>query len=216
MKIGVLGAGRMAEALVPHWVATGHDVTIGGRTERKAHELARRVGARAGTLREAAEAGEALLLAVLYEGVAQTLRDAGAADGTMTGKVLIDCNNPVETERFSLVTAAGTSLAEEIAAATGARVVKAFNLAYSEVWRRRARYDARPLVVPLAGAAGAQAVVGALVRDVGAEPLDAGDLDQAHHLEAMAAVVIRLLFGGADPLSTFQHAVGVPARQQGR
>jgi 8-hydroxy-5-deazaflavin:NADPH oxidoreductase len=210
MKIGVLGAGRMAEALVPHWLAAGHEVTIGGRTPAKAKELAQRLGARAVTLREAAEDGEALLLAVLHEGVERTLADAGAADGTMAGKVLLDCTNPVETERFTLVTTAGPSLAERVAEATGARVVKAFNLAYSEVWRRRARYDGRPLRVPLAGEADAQAVAGPLVRAVGAEPLDVGELEQAHHLEAMAAIVIRLLMGGADPFSTFQLSVGVP------
>jgi 8-hydroxy-5-deazaflavin:NADPH oxidoreductase len=31
MKIGTLGSGAMTAALVPHWIAAGHDVMIGGR-----------------------------------------------------------------------------------------------------------------------------------------------------------------------------------------
>ena len=46
------------------------------------------------------------------------------------------------------------------------------------------------------------------MRDAGAEPLDSGDLLHAHELEAMAAVIIRQLFAGADPPSAFQLMVG--------
>ena len=100
-------------------------------------------------------------------------------------------------------------MAEEVAAGTGARVVKALNLAHAEVWQQRARYHGRPLTVPIAGDDAAKEPVATLVRDVGAEPLDAGGLEQAHHLEAMAAVIIRLLFSGADERSAFQLEVGV-------
>ena len=206
MKIGVLGAGRMAEGLVPHWVAAGHEVMIGGRTQAKAQDLAARVGARAGTLREAAEFGEVLFLAVLNAGVDATLRDAGAGDGLLAGKVLIDCSNQIEHEHFTLVSS--TSVSERVAAATGASVVKAFNQVHYDVWRRRAKFAARALVVPLAGDDLARRVASQLVRDAGGDPLDVGGLEQALNLEAMAAVVIKLLFSGADPLSAFQFMVG--------
>ncbi len=42
-----------------------------------------------------------------------------------------------------------------------------------------------------------------LVSGLGCEPLDVGDLRQARHLEAMAIVIIRLLFSGYDPYSVF-------------
>jgi 8-hydroxy-5-deazaflavin:NADPH oxidoreductase len=208
VKIGVLGAGRMAAALVPHWLLAGHDVLIGGRTVPKAIALAERLGARGGGLREAAEFSDVVVLAVLYPGLQATLDGAGAEDGTLAGKPLLDCNNPVETERFTLDTHAGSSLAEKVAASTGARVVKALNLAHAEVWKQRARYHGRPLMVPIAGDDAAKEPVARLVRDAGGEPLDAGGLEQAQHLEAMAAVIIRLLFAGADELSAFQFEVG--------
>jgi len=211
MKIGVLGAGRMAEGLVPHWLEAGHEVLIGGRTLAKAQELADRLGARAGTLREAAEFGDVVFLAVLRAGVEPTLHDAGAAEGTLTGKVLIDCTNAIEHERFTVTTAPGASVSEEIARVTGARVAKAFNQVHFDVWRRSALYAGRPLVVPIAGDPDAQAVASQLVRDAGGEPLDAGGLEHAHELEAMAAVIIRLLFAGADPLSAFQLMPGLPS-----
>src|SRR6188472_1559833 len=113
VKIGVLGAGHMAEALVPHWLEAGHDVLIGGRTVSNAVALAKRLGARGGSLREAAEFGDVVLLAVLHGGIDATLRAAGAPDGALAGKPLLDCNNPVETERFTLVSRTDSSLAQQ-------------------------------------------------------------------------------------------------------
>lgn len=45
-----------------------------------------------------------------------------------------------------------------------------------------------------------------------AEPLDAGGLEPTHELEAIAAIIIRLLFRRADPLSAFQFLVGTCAQ----
>lgn len=208
MKLGVLGAGRMAEGLVPYWLAAGHEVVIGGRTLAKTRELAERLGARSATLRDAAEFGEVVFLAVLSAGVESTLRDAGAADGTLAHKVLIECTNPFEHDHFTVTTAPGRSVSENVARATGAQVVKAFNQVHFEVWKRSARYAGQPLLVPIAGDQRSKAVASELIRDAGGEPLDVGGLEHAYELEAMAAVVIRLLIAGADPLSAFQLLVG--------
>lgn len=204
MKLGVLGAGVMAGALVPAWRRAGHEVMIGGRTAAKAAELAAATGSSHGTLREAAEFGDVVLVAIRWEGVRQTLADAGAADGVLRDKTIIDCTNPVEVEDFTLVTPPGRSLAEEISELTGSNVVKAFNLCEASVWRMDPpRFDDRPLVVPVAGDEAAKQVGARLIADVGAVYLDAGPLRQAVHLEAMAAIVIRQLWNGADPRSVF-------------
>jgi hypothetical protein len=96
-------------------------------------------------------------------------------------------------------------MAEEVALlAPGAFVVKAFNQAHAAVWRMRPpSFDGRPLAVPFAGDENGKATARTLISDLGAEPLDAGDLTQARNLEAMAIVIIRLLFSGYDPLSVF-------------
>ena len=208
MKIGFLGAGRMAEALVPPWVAAGHEVIVGGRTPEKTADLAARVGARAATLREASEEAQVLVLGVLYAGVAETLAAAGAADGVLRGKILVDVNNPVETEHFQLVDDFTPSLAEHLARVTGADVVKALNQVHRDVWSRRATYGGRPLVVPVAtDSAAAREVADRLVLDAGATPFDAGPLAQARNIEAMTAVIIRHLYTGGDALSAFQLTV---------
>lgn len=206
MKIGVLGAGMMTEALAAGWVSAGHDVLIGGRTPDKAAHLAERIGARAGTLREAAEFGDAILVAVRLAGLEETLRAAGAPEGTLAGKTVIDCGNAVDVSDFSQVTyEGGSSMAEQVARLSpGAHVIKAFNQAHAAVWRMRPPvFDDRPLAVPFAGDQDGKATARALIADLGAEPLDAGDIRQARHLEAMAIIVIRLLFSGHDPLSVF-------------
>ena len=205
MRIGVLGAGMMTEALAGAWVKAGHDVLIGGRTPQKSAELANRIGASVGTLREAAEFGEVILLAVRREGLAETLERAGAPEGTLAGKTVIDCGNAVDITDFSLVTWEGKSLAEQAQhLAPGSHVVKAFNQAHARVWQMTPpSFDGRPLAVPCAGDDEGKEIACELIRDLGAEPLDAGDLSQARHLEAMAIVMIKLLFSGYDPHSVF-------------
>jgi predicted dinucleotide-binding enzyme len=204
MKIGVLGAGMMSEALAGPWVRAGHEVLIGGRTPDKAAELARRIGARSGSLREAAEFGEVVLLAVRQDGVARTLEEAGAGVGSLAGKTLIDCGNSVDVTDFSLVTWDGRSIAEEARRlAPGSFVVKAFNMAHAEVWREPRDVDGRPFAVPFAGDEEGKEAVVRLIADLGCTPLDAGDLTQARHLEAAAIIVIRQLFCGAAPHSVF-------------
>ena len=154
--------------------------------------------------------GDVTVLAVLYAGVHDTLRDAGAGRAVLRGRVLLDITNPINTETFLLLTQSGLSIAEEIAESTGADVVKALHQVHGDVFVRRARFSDTPLVVPMAGSEQAKSVVAPLIGDLGADPLDAGDLRQARNLEAMTAVVVRQLFHGADPLSAFQWQIGQP------
>jgi predicted dinucleotide-binding enzyme len=202
MKIGVIGAGVMADVLGTRWADAGHELMIAGRTAAKADALARKWGGRAGSFREAAEFGDIALFAVLYQGIPATLAELG--DG-LRGKPIIDCNNPVEIEHFTLVTEPGRSMAQEIESATGGHVVKAFNLCEAHVWQMKPPlFDNRRLVVPYCGDnSAALDMTRQLIADLGGEPLPIGDLRHAHHLEAMAAIVISLLFGGRDPHTVF-------------
>ncbi|MEU5994420.1 NAD(P)-binding domain-containing protein [Spirillospora sp. NPDC047418] len=199
MRIGVLGAGNMADALATQWARKGHEVRIGARTPAKAVALAERIGhgASGGTLREAAGDADVVLLAVWHEGVPDVLRAAGPLDG----RVLIDCTNPMEPPFELLKTAGGPSAARRIADATGARVVKAFNLGHESVWRMEPpEFGGRPLGVPLCGDdAAALAAVGTLVADLGCVPMDGGSLERAGLLEAATAFLVGLWAAGEDP-----------------
>lgn len=203
-SLAILGAGRMARALAPAWLAADHDVVIAGRDPDRAAALAAEIGARSAPLAEAARAADVGVLAVRWEGVPWTLEQIG---GHLAGRPLVDVCNPVEVERFTLVTPPGTSLAEQVAAATGALVAKAFNLAQADVWSRPRTVAGAGLVVPVAtDHDAARAAVDDLAGALGATTLDAGELVHARHLEAMAAVVIRRLFAGDPACSTFAWA----------
>ncbi|MFJ8441537.1 NADPH-dependent F420 reductase [Kitasatospora griseola] len=213
LTIGVLGTGRMADALATRWARAGHRVTVGGRDAAKARRLADRIGhgARPAGLRAAAEAGEVVLAALPYGAGAEVvgeLRDA------LAGCTLIDCANPVGPG-FRLLTGQGPSAARQLAdAAPDARVVKAFNLCHEDVWRLQPPvFDGRPLAVPVCGDhPDALAHAATLVRDLGCTPVHAGPLARAHLLEATAALFIGLWVGQnadvqaiAPPLT---HAIG--------
>lgn len=196
MRIGVLGTGNMADALATHWVRAGHEVLFGGRDEGKARRLAERVGNGAGhgSLRAAAAFGEVVLAALPYGAGADVVEELRPE---LSGKVLLDCANPVGPG-FLLLTEGGPSGARRLAAAAGgARVVKAFNLCHEDVWRMAPpAFDGQPLVVPVCGDdEAALALVRGLVRDVGCEPVAGGGLDRAGLLEATAALFIGLWVG---------------------
>lgn len=192
----------MADAVGTRWAAAGHDVLVGGRTPARTRAVADRLGVRGGTLADAAEFGEVAFLAVRYQGIPATLAAVGDA---LAGKPVVDCTNPVEVVDFTLTTPPGESMAAHVAAVTGGHVVKAFNLCHAQVWRLDPpEFDGRRLVVPYCGDdEAALALTRRLIADVGCEPLAAGGLRHAGHLEAMAAVVIARLFGGAAPLTVF-------------
>lgn len=202
MRIGILGAGNMADALGTQWARAGHEVFVGARDAAKAAALAGRIGARSGGLAEAAGFGEATLVAVRYEGLADVLATVG---GTLRGRTVVDCVNGVRHPGAVLATGDGPSVAMSIGARTGAHIVKAFNLCHDSVWRRRPpHFGGRPLAVPVCGDdAEALARVRTLVTALGSEPVDAGGLDRAGILEAVAAFAIGLYFGGADPRAVF-------------
>lgn len=204
MRIGTLGSGLMAAALVPHWIAAGHDVMIGGRSIDKARDLANTLGVKHGTLADAAEFAEVALLAVRSEGLYESMAAAGAAQGTLAGKTLIDCGNAVRLSDYSQVRWDGRSLAEEAEfRSMGGQVVKAFNLCLHEVWRAPRTYGGQPLKVPYCGSEDAKSKAHDLIAAVGVEPFDVGDLSQARHLEAMAIIMIRALRSGIPALSAF-------------
>ncbi|MET7342622.1 NADPH-dependent F420 reductase [Streptomyces sp. NPDC087866] len=200
MRIGVLGAGNMAEALATHWVRAGHDIVVGGRDVGRAEGLAARLGggAKAAGLREAAAFGDVVLAALPFDAGAGVV---GELRAPLEGKALIDCSNPVGPG-FRLLTRDGRSAAERLAdAAPGVHVVKVFNLCHEDVWRMAPPvFDGRPLVVPVCGDdEPSLARVHRLVRDTGCEPVPGGGLERAGLLEATAALFIGLWVGeGAD------------------
>jgi 8-hydroxy-5-deazaflavin:NADPH oxidoreductase len=203
MRIGFIGYGNMAAALGSRW-ATSHRLLIGGRDPAKAAALAARLGHGAGhgSEAEAARFGDVVVLATRYQQVFAAMDAAGGAPA-FAGRTVIDINNPVTAYdgNFLVTGYRGRSLAEAIADyAPEARVVKAFNMCQAGVWQLDPPvFDGRRLAVLHCGDdAAAKAQVAGLIGEIGADPVDLGELAYARLLEAGAAIVIKLLFSGRD------------------
>jgi len=209
MKIGFIGYGNMARALSKRW-ATTHKVFIGGRNTESAAELAREIDAAgSGSISDAVQFGDIIVLATPANAVEDAIQNAGGADA-FSGKVVIDINNPVSVpggphdnvgEYYLPISFGEGSLAEHIAALIpGAKIVKAFNMCQASVWEMDPpEFDGRKLVALYCGDdSGAKKKVAELIEYLGCEPVDVGELKYSRLLEASACIVIKFLFSGRD------------------
>ena len=189
MKIAIIGAGNVGQALAGGWRKAGHDIVFGVRNPaaRKA-ELAA-LGDVA-DIRDAATRAETIVIAVPWTVIDEiTAAIAGAA----VGKTVIDVTNPIAPPYTDLAVAGSDSGAEQVARRLKqSRVVKAFNTVGAEVMAA-ARYPDGPAALPVAGDdPRAKATAVALARDLGFEPIDAGPLAMARYLEPFAMLWIKL------------------------
>lgn len=195
MKIGIIGSGNMGSGLGRIWAAKGHEVIFSySRSQEKLSSLAASLpNAKAGTPAEAAQA-EIILLSVRWSDVPDALKQAGS----LSGKIVIDCTNPLKPDLSGLVIGHTTSAAEEIGRmAPGAKIVKAFNTAFAQVYEEKSRlFGSRRVSMLYCGDdAEAKSVVAKLISDVGFEPIDCGPLTAARLLEPAAMLVITLGYG---------------------
>ena len=195
MKIGIIGSGNMGSGLGRIWAKKGHEVTFSySRNQEKLAGLSASVrNARAGSPAEAAQA-EVILLAVRWPDLPDALKQAGS----LAGKIVIDCTNPLKPDMSGLEIGYTTSAAEEIAKmAPEAKVVKAFNTAFAQVYEEPSRLfgSRRASMLYCGDNAEAKAVVSKLIMDVGFDPIDCGPLTAARLLEPVAMLVITLGYG---------------------
>jgi predicted dinucleotide-binding enzyme len=145
--------------------------------------------ARAASVTEIASASEVVLLATPWPAV----REALAAAGNLSGKILIDVTNPLLPRLAGLEIGNSSSGAEQVAAwAPGARVVKAFNTVGFNIMKNP-RFDGRGALLFFCGDdAPAKETVRDLAAELGFEPEDAGSLARARLLEPFALLWITL------------------------
>jgi predicted dinucleotide-binding enzyme len=178
MRIAVLGTGKVGRQLSAGLTATGHEVVLGSRhpddrSEPPTHSYA-----------EAVRRAEVVIVAVPFA-VAPTL----VADlGDLGGRILVDATNPMGAD-----TGGRTGVEVIAAAATNARVVKAFNTIGAE-HMTDARFPGGRAYALLAGDENARTAVADLAAGLGFEPVHLGDLSTARHAEAAAALWIHLAF----------------------
>ena len=199
MRIGILGSGLMGGKLGTLFARAGHEVVFSyARSKEKLKSLSRNAGpnALAGTPAEAARDANALLLAVHWSRLADVLQQAG----DVSGKVILNCSLPMNTDNTELAIAHSSSGLEELAKIVPkARVVAAFNTVPSEVlfgvYERRRRAN-RPSLVYCGDDKRGKALAATLIRDVGFNPVDAGPARIARYIEPFALLVAQLAYEG--------------------
>ena len=202
MKIGVIGTGHMGSTLGRLWAEKDHQVFFGSRQPQKAQALAGQVGhgAQGGSVRQAVEFGEVLLLGVPWKAAQEIIQSMG----NMDGKVLIEIINGVEEKGPAL--GHTTSIAEQIAAwAPGARVVNAFNSVHYETLLDPMINGQSATLFYCGDDPAAKATLAQLGAELGLEPVDCGPLWMARQLEPLAFLWIYLAYtAGQGPQTAFK------------
>ncbi len=192
MKIAIIGSGNVGKALAGSFVRAGYNPTISSQHSENATAAAAATGATAAaTSAEAVRDADVVVLAVPYDALLAVVD--GLGDG-LNGKVVVDATNPLRADYQALAAEVeGTSAAEQVQArAGGAKVVKAFNSALA-ARQAEPSIDGTPIDGFVAGDdEQAKATVLELVRSIGFRPIDAGPLEAARALEALALLNITL------------------------
>ncbi len=193
MRIGVIGAGNVGGTLGKAWAKKGHTVMFGVRdaADPKVRQLIAESGAnaKAGTVAEAAAFGEVVAVATPSDATQSALKSAGS----LRGKILLDCTNPLKPDLSALTVGYTSSGAEHVAGwAPGARVVKIFNTTgYPNM--ANPKYGSESATMFYCGDdAAAKTAAAKLAADLGFEAVDAGPLAEARLLEPLALLWIHL------------------------
>ncbi|MGE5236558.1 MAG: NADPH-dependent F420 reductase [Acidobacteriota bacterium] len=196
--IAILGVGRVGGALAQTFTRAGYAVRLGVRPSADVTDVLKRCHgwAQAAPVRDAAAAADVVFLTV----PAASARDAAREAGDLTGKVLVDCTNPVVWQDGPVLAPPpeGSVAAALAAALPGVKVVKGFNTFGAEI-HLDPSVAGLPAEVYLAGDdGGALEIVGAIASRSGFAPIAVGPLRNAAHLEALAVLWIGLATQGGQ------------------
>jgi predicted dinucleotide-binding enzyme len=185
MKIAILGAGSVGQALASGWQKAGHDIRFGVRDASRD-----RGGIPAAPVADAAAASEVVVIATPWPDTRAAIQSAG----DLTGRILIDCTNALGAgpEGLHLVVGFATSAGEQVAQwARGASVFKTLNQVGANVMAdARAFGPPAPVMFVAGDDAARKPAVLSLVADLGFEAVDAGPLRNARLLEPFAMLWI--------------------------
>jgi predicted dinucleotide-binding enzyme len=201
VKVGVLGRGEVGRRLAGAFRDRGHDVMIGtrdsGNEELREWLAADGAGIASGSLADAAEFGELIVLALLGNAAEDAIAQAGAE--RFTGKVVIDAMNPLDFSQGmppGLSISGQDSLGERVQRAIpDAKVVKAFNTIGSPYFADPQFSDGEPTMFIAGDDEDAKATVGEILQSFGwGAPVDIGGIKGSRELEAVCILWVRIGF----------------------
>ena len=182
MRIGIVGAGRIGGNCAVQFARGGHEVKLSSRDPSKLEPLAAEIGERAsvGTVPEAADFGELLVIAVPWDGFDAAVLAAGSIDG----KIVVDTTNQYGSSEMPGEGQTGASF--HAARVDGARYTKSFNTLTSAFQAETAFRPEEDRVVQwvCGDDLAAKQVVMGLIADAGYAPIDLGRNEDAAVMEA--------------------------------
>ena len=187
MRIAVIGTGNLARTLAHRFVRLGHEVMIAGGVDP--HDMLAikdATGAKDGTIREAADFADLVIVAIPFHRIEELPPDA------FEGRIVVDATDYYPDRDGSCAEIeSGEVTSSEVLARhlPGARVVKAFNTPNLRTLGSVGHLvdDVDPVAVPIAGDdVVAKSTVGQLVAELGFDPVDAGTLADSWRLQSGA------------------------------
>jgi 8-hydroxy-5-deazaflavin:NADPH oxidoreductase len=176
MTYAIIGSGAIGSALATQFARNDIDVLVANsRGPASLAELVGRLGKniKAASVQEAVKA-DIVFLAIPFESVPETVRDAAA----WNGRIIVDATNAIDFPAFTPKNL-GERLSTEVVAdsVAGARVVKAFNTLPAAVLAGEPEKDDGHRVVFLSGNdAAANADVATLIKRLGFAAIELGKL----------------------------------------
>lgn len=194
MNITFLGIGNVGSALADQLARLGHAVTIAARDPNSATVQAAQAKNQALTAHPVATAvvaADIVFLATPFAAAEAALASAG----DLSGKILVDCTNPVGAKLSHGLNSAQSGGEVIQALAPTANVVKAFSTYGFENFEDSTYPgydDVKPAMLIAGNDAAAKTVVAILCEELGWDPVDTGDMTMSLHLEHMALLWIKM------------------------
>lgn len=194
MKIAFIGHGKVGGALAKHMQRAGHDVTVAANDPQSDSIKKLVAGNPALKVSTPNSVGQAqiVVLATPFQANVEVLTPIKT---TLSGKILIDCTNPVGPGLSHGLSSkqSGTEMIQALMPDT--KVVKAFSIYGFENFEDSAfpGFGVKPVMMFCGNDKGAKATVATLIADLGWEPLDVGGAEQALHLEHMTLLWVRMV-----------------------
>ncbi|MEL6354065.1 MAG: NADPH-dependent F420 reductase [Cyanobacteria bacterium J06627_28] len=198
MNIAFLGIGNVGSALADNLAKQGHTVMIAARNPDsntvKAAQ-AKNSNFLVKSVSEAIDTAEVIFLATPFSANESALKSAGA----LSGKILVDCTNPVGPGLSHGLKSTRSGAESVQAIVQTAKVVKAFTIYGFENFENT-HYPGytvngeplKPAMLIASDDATAKSVVGQLCEELGWETIDTGPLSMSLHLEHMTLLWIKM------------------------
>jgi 8-hydroxy-5-deazaflavin:NADPH oxidoreductase len=190
MNIAIIGAGSVGQALGLGWANRGHQVHFGLKdpSDDRAAVLRSKNRVVVATNAQAAAASDVLALCTPWNATQAAIESCG----DLSGKVLIDCTNPLKPDFSGLEIGFDTSGLEQVAGwARGAQAFKAMNQIGSNLMDGPTFEQGKPVMF-VCGDGDRKEVILDLVRQLGFEAIDAGGSKIARLVEPYAMLWIHL------------------------